>query len=326
MKRTPERITRLLATLFLLGLVAFPLLAWRRTPLIHASMPEAGGWNPDVIQAEVGQPLHLRFTSDDVMHGFAVGQMEMQALDVEPGKVSELTLNFDKPGIYTFYCTRWCGMNHWRMRGTIEVSGETDAATPEPSAEIPLFVALGLNLDAPHPAEAWPSAKPSAQRGLELLAGASLDTSSNTYRSTSPAGLFQTLGSQGWSEAQRWDAVAAIWQTNTSAAGMAEGQKLYAQNCAACHGEGGAGDGVFAGALEAAGMASQQDMAGMQNMSMTRPIDFTRSDLLGASPALLQGKMLRGGMGTGMPMWGSIFTDEQLWNLVAYLYTFHFEP
>jgi mono/diheme cytochrome c family protein len=47
--------------------------------------------------------------------------------------------------------------------------------------------------------------------------------------------------------------------------------------------------------------------------------------MLGASPALLQGKILRGGMGTGMPMWGSIFTEEEIEALVAYLYTFQFE-
>jgi len=46
--------------------------------------------------------------------------------------------------------------------------------------------------------------------------------------------------------------------------------------------------------------------------------------MLGASPALLQGKILRGGMGTGMPMWGSIFTEEQIWDLIAYLYSFQF--
>jgi len=326
MKNKSELVTRLLVAVFLLGIVAFPLLTWARTPLIHASMAESGGWNPDVIQGKVGQRLHLRFTSDDVMHGFAVGQVGMQAVDVEPGKVSEVTLNFDRPGIYTFYCTRWCGMNHWRMRGTIEVSGEAQAPAPEVGGDIPLFVSLGLNLDAPHPAEVWPVTKPSAQRGSELLAGTSIDTSEDTYRSTSPARMFQKLSSANWSESQRWDVVAAIWQTNISVEGLSEGRKLFAQNCAACHGEGGAGDGVFANQLEAAGMASQQGMTGSQNMSMTRPVDFTRPDLIGASPALLQGKMLRGGMGTGMPMWGSIFSDEQLWNLVAYLYTFQFEP
>jgi len=326
MKRTSEQVTRLLVAIFLVGIVAFPVVAWARTTLIHASMAETGGWSPDVIRGNLGQPLHLRFTSDDVMHGFAVGQMDMQAVDIEPGKVSEVTLSFDKPGIYTFYCTRWCGMNHWRMRGTIEISDASEAPTQGSNLEIPLFVSLGLNLDAPHPAEAWPASKPSAQRGMELIQGADIDTYSSTYQSTSPAGMFEKLSTSGWSESQRWDAVAAIWQTNTSTEGLAEGRRLFAQNCAACHGENGDGNGVFAGQLEAAGMASGQGMAGSQDMRMTRPADLTRPDLLGASPALLQGKLLRGGMGTGMPMWGSIFTDEQLWNLVAYLYSFHYEP
>jgi mono/diheme cytochrome c family protein len=46
--------------------------------------------------------------------------------------------------------------------------------------------------------------------------------------------------------------------------------------------------------------------------------------MLGASPALLQGKILRGGMGTGMPAWGAIFTPDQTWALIAYLWTFQF--
>ena len=69
-----------------------------------------------------------------------------------------------------------------------------------------------------------------------------------------------------------------------------------------------------------------QTMSGsMENMQQT-PADFTDPQrMLGASPALLQGKILRGGMGTGMPMWGSIFTEEQIWDLVAHLYSFQFE-
>jgi mono/diheme cytochrome c family protein len=55
-----------------------------------------------------------------------------------------------------------------------------------------------------------------------------------------------------------------------------------------------------------------------------KPADLTSADLLGASPALLQGKVLRGGMGTGMPYWGPIFTDRQTWALVDYLWTFQF--
>ncbi len=47
--------------------------------------------------------------------------------------------------------------------------------------------------------------------------------------------------------------------------------------------------------------------------------------MLGASPALLQGKILRGGMGTGMPSWGPIFTEDQTWKIVSYLYTLQFQ-
>lgn len=325
MKR-PELLTRLLITVTLLGVVALPVWAWAQTPLIHASIAENGGWSPDVIQAKVGEPLHLKFTSDDVMHGFAVGQMEMQPVDIEPGKVSETTLTFTKPGIYTFFCTRWCGLNHWRMRGTIEVSGES--ATPEVVSK-PLYVTLGLNLDAPHPAEVVSAEKPSARRGIALfnqITNLRTYQSADYYRSHSPAQVFQDLSNFGLTESQRWEVVAALWAQNTNPATLAKGQKIYTQNCAACHGETGGGNGVFADKLAANGQASMQAMTGAKEMSMQTPANFSDPQrMLGASPALLQGKILRGGMGTGMPMWGSIFTDEQIWNVVAFLYTFQFD-
>ena len=294
--------------------------------MIRARMAETGGWSPAVIRARVGEPLHLKFTSEDVMHGFAVGQMALAAVDIEPGKVSETTLTFQKPGIYTFYCTRWCGPNHWRMRGTIEVSG-AGSGNPEPASR-PLYVDLGLNLDTPHPADIIPVEKPSASRGqvfLSRVPDPSTYQSTGTYRSHSPVQIFMDLGTTRLTDLQRWDVVVAIWAQNTSAAGLADGKELYAQNCAACHGESGAGDGVYADTLAAMGAESQVGMSGTREMSIKKPVNFTKPDLLGASPALLQGKILRGGMGTGMPMWGSIFSDEQIWNLVAYLYTFQFK-
>jgi mono/diheme cytochrome c family protein/plastocyanin len=325
MKRS-ELLTRIVITIFSLGVVAIPLALWAQTPLIHARIAEGGGWSPDIIQAKVGEPLHLKFTSDDVMHGFAVGQMDMQPVDIEPGMVSETTLTFSKPGIYTFFCTRWCGLNHWRMRGTIEVTG-TETGTPEPVSP-PLYVSLGLDLDKPHAAPFVPAGQPSAANGQKLAASLLISqfTTPDYYRSHSPAQLFDDLRSTGLSDPQRWDLVAAIWQSNTTPAGLATGQQLFAQNCAACHGETGGGNGVFAKKLSAAGAASAQTMSGAQNMVMQTPANFSDPQrMLGASPALLQGKILRGGMGTGMPMWGSIFTAEQIWNIISYLYTFQFD-
>lgn len=325
MKRT-ELLSRILIAAGILVAVGAPLLFWTRTPLIHARMAENGGWSPDVIQAEVGKPLHLSLTSDDVVHSFAIGQMDMEAVDVEPGKVTEVTLTFAQPGTYTFYCTRWCGPNHWRMRGTIEVSGP--ASQPEPVTTIPLYVTLDIDIDAPHESPVIPSAQPSAVRGQHLAASLPISqfTNSDFYRANSPDQLFQALASTNLSDSEKWDIVSTIWQSNTTPAALANGRELYAQNCAACHGENGAGDGVFADDLAKAGEASMQSMAGATDMSMQRPADFTDSKrMLGASPALLQGKILRGGMGTGMPMWGSIFTEEQIWDLIAYLYSFQFE-
>ncbi|NIR31139.1 MAG: cytochrome C oxidase subunit II, partial [Gammaproteobacteria bacterium] len=72
-------------------------------------MPEGGGWSPEDITVGVGERLRLRLTSDDVVHGFAVGKLSVPAVDVKPGEMTETTLTFDRPGKYVFYCTRWCG-------------------------------------------------------------------------------------------------------------------------------------------------------------------------------------------------------------------------
>jgi mono/diheme cytochrome c family protein len=44
--------------------------------------------------------------------------------------------------------------------------------------------------------------------------------------------------------------------------------------------------------------------------------------MLAGTTALYTAKIRRGGMGTGMPYWGSIFTEEELTALVDYVWTF----
>ncbi|MHB8089853.1 MAG: cupredoxin domain-containing protein [Anaerolineaceae bacterium] len=88
---------------------------------LHARTFENGGWTMDTLQTRVGEPIHIRLTSEDVMHGFAVGGYNLTPIEVMPGEFVETTLAFDKPGEYTFFCNRWCSPTHTRMRGTIEV-------------------------------------------------------------------------------------------------------------------------------------------------------------------------------------------------------------
>jgi mono/diheme cytochrome c family protein/plastocyanin len=322
MKRA-ESFSRLLIFLAVAFAGGIPAYFWQKTPLVHARMPEAGGWSPSILRAEAGKPFTLRLISDDVVHGFAIGKIEMESVDVLPGKVTELTLTINQPGTYTFYCTRWCGSNHWRMRGTIEVTGEPQETQP-PSP--PLYMLLNLDLDQPHPAPTIPAQKPSARRAEQWVKPSLLSEflSPDTYRSHSPYQVFEDLASFSLSEKQRWDAVAYIWRSNTTPEALINGSRLYRQNCAACHGETGRGDGVFAGKILPS--FSNSESMGEKHAVHSIPPDFTDpKPMLGASPALLQGKVLRGGMGTGMPMFGSIFTEEQIWDVIAYLYSFQFE-
>ncbi len=326
MKRA-EIMSRSLIMVLLLAAVGMPLWIWSRTPLIHAHMAEDGGWTPDTLQAKVGEPLHLQLTSDDVMHGFAVGQMDMQSVDVEPGKVTDVSLTFEQPGTYTFYCTHWCGINHWRMRGTIEVSGGKPA---EEIVKPPLYVTLGVDLDAPHEAPILPGSRPTAGQKVDGNLSIPQFTSVDLYRSHSPYEMWRTLRADaslsGMDNRQIWNLVALIWKSNASPEGIAEGKRLYAQNCAACHGEAGGGNGVFADRLAATGEGACQSMNEAPAMGRQRPADLSDPKrMLGASPALLQGKILRGGMGTGMPAWGMIFTERQTWDIVSYLYSFQFQ-
>ncbi len=317
--RRSELFSRLLIASGLLVLLSAPFIARafgsRGVIEIHARMASSGGWMPDVLMAHAGVPLHLRLTSDDVTHGFAVGQSDRPAVDISPGKTTDIALTFDKPGTYTFYCTRWCGPDHWRMRGTIEVTGNGPAvvATLAP----PLYQTLGLDIDAAHPASLIPAGVPDAVAGAALASRLpSSYLAPDFYRSHSPAQVFEALRSKpdlsALSDTDLWNLVAFIWQSNTTSADLAAGLKLFARNCAACHGETGSGNGVFAGDI--------QVLAGRTPANFGDP-----ASLLGAAPALLQGKILRGGMGTGMPSWGVILTDQQTWYLISYLYTFQFK-
>lgn len=312
-----------LGCFILIGLIA----AWgysRQPVTIHARIAEDGGFMPASLKAQAGKPLKLRLVSDDVEHTFAIGQSSMQPVTFSPGKPVTLTLTFDKPGTYTFYTTTPSSLNFWRMRGVIEVSGDGEIPVVEP----PLYVRLGLGLDEEHASgeEHFElTYQPSAEIDAALIDQIPfLYQTRDYYVAHSPMETFDDLRAesalQSLSDKDIWDMTAHLWWKNTSPTSLAEGQNLYQVNCSACHGESGAGDGQFADEMRT--LAEKN----MDEHGIQAPTDFTNAEhLLEAKPAVLQGLLLRGGMGTGMPMWGTIFTDEQTWNLVAYLYSFQFK-
>jgi mono/diheme cytochrome c family protein/plastocyanin len=321
-----EWAARLLFVLLLMGLLT-AIMVGRSTAQaveIHAVMPERGGWLPGNLTAEVGVPLKLRLTSDDVLHGFAIGQQPWPAVDVKPGQMTELSLTFDEPGTYIYYCTRWCGLNHWRMRGTIEVTGETNEPPSTNSAQPPLYLSLGLDIDAPHEVDVQLDRPASAANGAILdFAIPTHFATWEVYLEQTPYELWQVLradpGTAAFSDSEIWDLIAFNWRSQTTPESLLLGRRLYAENCAACHGESGDGYGVMAPSLS---VDNEPESFGQ---ALLPPSDFTDArKMLGASSALLQGKIIRGGMGTGMPYWGNIFTDKEIEALIGYLWTFQF--
>jgi len=148
------------------------------------------------------------------------------------------------------------------------------------------------------------------------------------YRSHSPYQAWEELNSElvtaNLSQAQVWDLVAWVWEQNINTARLTEGEALYQRDCAACHGVNGAGDGIF-GAKYASTNSSPHE-AGLDGHHLEVPTKFGEPNhMLATNPALLQGKIIRGGMGTGMPSWGRIYTEEQTWALVDFLWTFVFD-
>ena len=294
-----------------------------------ARAPEAGGWDPEYITVNKGDTVRLRITGHDVVHGFAIGKLGIDVGPITPGEVATVEFVADKVGQFTYYCNVWCSPYHYRMRGTLEVvdpaapdaplvTEEESVLSPvEGKAEGSSFV--GLDIDSPHEAEFYPASRPSAARGQTFVEQIELPALGDLRRQ-SPSVVFQIIregeaaaslrrrSGQALSDEEVWDLVAYLWSTATTPERQATGKALYAKNCAACHGETGNGDGPGGRYLE------------------ERPTDFTNArTMAGGSSEIYYAKIRRGGMGTGMPYWGTIFTEEETWSIVDYLWTFLFE-
>lgn len=302
-----------------------------RTIDIVAAAPEAGGFRPDAIRVAAGERVRLRFSVPDVTHGIAIGPgLGLDLGHIDPGEVKEIELTFERPGRYTFYCNSWCSPNHWRMRGTIEVY---DPHNPDelqindvPDPVLESLAARGVDIDAPHEAWVVPAGQPSSMRGATIVEGLEegvpLDLANPEWRRThSPVEAWESLAEAGFGEDEAWDIVAYLWLLGGEPDRLQTASALYAKNCAACHGESGDGQGPGADAL-AAQSANHQDEMSM----ISEPAAFADPKaMLGGSGDVYYAKLRRGGMGTGMPSFGSIFTPEETWILVDYLWTFVFQ-
>ena len=211
------------------------------------------------------------------------------------------------------------------MRGTIEVIDPAQPNPVSPTSAPPLYQQLKIDIDALHPAESIPSERPSAARGALLGL-----TISENLRTFSPSEVFGKLRNEPafrtYSDRQLWDAIAFAYLQTQGKEAVVRGQKLFARDCAACHGEAGRGNGTAGLNLPGLTAMHPDTEPGHTPGIKKGPADFTDvAQMLGASDVVLQGKILRGGMGTGMPEWGSLYTEQEMWDVISYLRSFVFQ-
>jgi cytochrome c oxidase subunit 2 len=66
------------------------------------------------LHIPVGQEVRLQFESPDVIHSFWVPNLAGKQ-DLIPGRLTQLTLMADKPGVYRGQCAEYCGAQHAHM-------------------------------------------------------------------------------------------------------------------------------------------------------------------------------------------------------------------
>jgi mono/diheme cytochrome c family protein len=94
----------------------------------------------------------------------------------------------------------------------------------------------------------------------------------------------------------------------TSDAAVRAGEDLYRKNCSLCHGPSGHGDGPQAKSLD----PPPADLRNLSGARSDRGYWFLRIQRGGKEGPLARER-------SAMPGWGEHLTDEQIWQLVAFL-------
>ena len=134
---------------------------------------------------------------------------------------------------------------------------------------------------------------------------------SDSSRQSTPAEWY-TLVTQGnlekfmppfsnLTDRQRWDVVAYAMSLSTSDELIAQGKKLYQENCTSCHGQSGKGDGPDVGKLS------------------TQPTDLTDQSLMAQTSPSSLFQAISSGVAPDMPEYTSTLDVNERWALTDYL-------
>ncbi|MBN2147656.1 MAG: c-type cytochrome [Anaerolineales bacterium] len=135
--------------------------------------------------------------------------------------------------------------------------------------------------------------------------------SAQVARAATPAGWYTVITEgnmersmpsfPGLSDREKWDVIAYVYTLSAPERLLAQGQALYLENCADCHGQTGRGDGPQAASLAISprDLQDQAWMAGRSNASLYDAIT--------------------NGLSPEMPAFAIQLNDEQRWALVSYI-------
>jgi cytochrome c oxidase subunit 2 len=77
------------------------------------------------IHIPVGEPVHIRLQSDDVIHSFWVPKLGGKT-DVIPGQTNYNWVQADHPGVYRGQCAEFCGPQHAHMAFYVVAQNQLD--------------------------------------------------------------------------------------------------------------------------------------------------------------------------------------------------------
>jgi cytochrome c oxidase subunit II len=66
------------------------------------------------IHLPVGRPVAIGLLSNDVIHSFWIPSLQGK-IDLIPGRLNEIWLQADKPGVFRGQCAEYCGVQHAKM-------------------------------------------------------------------------------------------------------------------------------------------------------------------------------------------------------------------
>lgn len=66
------------------------------------------------IHVPVGRPVSVGLLSNDVIHSFWIPSLQGK-IDLVPGRLNEVWLQADRPGVYRGQCAEYCGAQHAKM-------------------------------------------------------------------------------------------------------------------------------------------------------------------------------------------------------------------